>query len=67
MFERSEEALRDLDKIIIICVFILVAAGLMALYSATTAINTPLILKDNFAKQVIWFTIGIMIASTVVP
>lgn len=66
MFERSEEAWRDLDKIIIICVFILVAAGLMALYSVTTAINTPAILKGNFAKQVIWFTIGIMIASAVV-
>jgi rod shape determining protein RodA len=66
MFERSEEKLRDLDKIIVVCVFILVAAGLMAIYSATTAINTPGILKDNFAKQVIWFTIGIMIASVTV-
>jgi rod shape determining protein RodA len=66
MFERSEETLRDLDKIIVVCVLILVAVGLMAIYSATTAINTPAILKGNFAKQVIWFTIGIMIASTVV-
>jgi rod shape determining protein RodA len=66
MFEHSEEALRELDKIIVVSIFILVAAGLMAIYSATTAINTPSILKDNFAKQVIWFTIGIMIASAVV-
>jgi rod shape determining protein RodA len=66
MFARSEEAWRDLDKIIIVCVFILVVVGLMGLYSATTAINTPSLLKDNFAKQVIWFTIGIMIASAVV-
>jgi rod shape determining protein RodA len=66
MFERSEETLRDLDKIIVVCVLILVAAGLMAIYSATTAIHVPAILKDNFAKQVIWFTIGIMIASAIV-
>jgi len=66
MFERSEEKLRDLDKIIIVGVFILVAAGLMAIYSATTTINTPGILKGNFAKQVLWFTIGIMIASVIV-
>ncbi|MCG3119937.1 MAG: Peptidoglycan glycosyltransferase MrdB [bacterium] len=66
MFERSEEKLRDLDKSIIICIFILVGFGLMAIYSATTAMNTPAILKDNFAKQVIWFTIGIMISSLMV-
>jgi rod shape determining protein RodA len=66
MFERSEEKLRDLDKIIVVCIFILVAAGLMAIYSATTAIHTPAILKDNFAKQVLWFTIGVMIASAIV-
>ncbi|MDZ7291241.1 MAG: rod shape-determining protein RodA [candidate division KSB1 bacterium] len=66
MFERSEQTLRELDKIIVVCVFILVAAGLMAIYSVTTAINTPAVLKDNFAKQVIWFTISIMIASAVI-
>jgi rod shape determining protein RodA len=66
MFEHTEEKLRDLDRIIIVCIFILVAAGLMAIYSATTAINTPEILKDNFAKQVLWFTIGVMIASAIV-
>lgn len=66
MFEHTEEKLRDLDRIIIVCIFILVAAGLMAIYSATTAINTPEILKDNFAKQVLWFTIGVMIASAMV-
>lgn len=60
------EKVRDLDKMIVASIFILVAVGLMAIYSATTAINTPAILKDNFAKQVIWFTIGIMIASAVV-
>jgi len=61
-----EDTLRDLDKIIIVCIFILVAAGLMAIYSATTALYTPEILKGNFAKQVLWFTIGVMIASAVV-
>jgi len=59
------EKLRDLDKIIIVCVFFLAAAGLMAIYSATTAINTPAMLKDNFAKQVLWFCIGVMIASAI--
>ncbi len=66
MFERSEAALRDLDKIIVVCVLILVAVGLIAIYSVTTAINTPETFKGNFAKQIIWFTIGIMIASAVV-
>jgi rod shape determining protein RodA len=66
MFEHTEEKLRDLDRIIVVCIFILVAAGLMAIYSATTAINTPAIIKDNFAKQVLWFTIGVMIASAIV-
>jgi rod shape determining protein RodA len=66
MFEGTEEKLRDLDKIIAVCIFILVAAGLMAIYSVTTAVHTPEILKDNFAKQVLWFTIGIMIASAIV-
>lgn len=60
------EKIRDLDKMIIAAIFILVAIGLMAIYSATTALNTPAILKDNFAKQVIWFTIGVMIASVMV-
>ncbi len=60
------EKVRDLDKMIIAAIFILVAIGLMAIYSATTALNTPAILKDNFAKQVIWFTIGVMIASVMV-
>ena len=60
------EKVRDLDKMIVASIFILVAIGLMAIYSATTAINTPAILKDNFAKQVIWFTIGVMIASAIV-
>jgi rod shape determining protein RodA len=66
MFEHTEEKLRDLDKIIVVCIFILVAAGLMAIYSATTAVHTPEILKANFAKQVLWFTIGVMIASAIV-
>lgn len=60
------EKVRDLDKMIVAAIFILVAIGLMAIYSATTAINTPAILKDNFAKQVIWFTIGVMLASVMV-
>jgi rod shape determining protein RodA len=60
------EKVRDLDKIIVVCILILVAVGLMAIYSATTAINTPELLKGNFAKQVIWFTIGVMIASVIV-
>jgi rod shape determining protein RodA len=59
-------SLRDLDKIIVVCVLLLVGLGLLAIFSATTAINTPAFLKGNFAKQVIWFTIGIMIASAVV-
>ncbi len=60
------EKVRDLDKSIVVSIFILVAVGLMAIYSATTAINTPALLKDNFAKQVMWFIIGIMIASAIV-
>jgi rod shape determining protein RodA len=62
----SEQTLRDLDKIIVVCVLVLVSAGLLALYSATTAINTPAVLKANFAKQIIWFAVGIMIASIIV-
>jgi rod shape determining protein RodA len=62
----SELTLRHLDKIIIVCVLILVSFGLLAIYSATTAVYTPAILKGNFAKQVIWFAVGIMIASAVV-
>jgi rod shape determining protein RodA len=60
------EKVRDLDKSIVVSIFILVAVGLMAIYSATTAINTPALLKDNFAKQVMWFIIGVMIASAIV-
>jgi len=60
------EKVRDLDKMIVASIFILVAVGLMAIYSATTALNTPALLKDNFAKQVLWFTIGVMIASAIV-
>jgi len=60
------EKVRDLDKSMVVCILILVAVGLMAIYSATTALNTPALLKDNFAKQVMWFTIGVMIASAIV-
>jgi rod shape determining protein RodA len=62
----SEQTLRDLDKIVVVCVLILVFLGLVAIYSVTTAVHTPENLKDNFAKQIIWFAIGIMIASAIV-
>jgi len=43
-----------------------VGIGLLAIYSAVSAYNIPEAIKNNFAKQVIWFVIGIAIMSAVV-
>ena len=66
MMMRLEDNLKGLDRVIIICVLILVSVGLMALYSATASNETSDIFKDRFFKQVLWFLLGVMIAAAVV-
>lgn len=57
---------RGLDKVIIVCVLILMSAGLMAIYSATASIAGAEIMQNNFTKQIIWFLLGAMIASAII-
>lgn len=66
MLNRSRDDFRYLDKGILFAVAVLVGVGLLAIYSAVTAHNTPEALKHNFAKQAIWFTIGIVVMSIVI-
>jgi rod shape determining protein RodA len=65
MFTRSVENWRELDKIIVICVFILTLSGLMAISSATSMQEVSEILQNNFSKQVIWLLLGVMATSAV--
>jgi rod shape determining protein RodA len=65
MLIRSEIDFRQLDKGILFAMVLLVGIGLLAIYSAISAYNTPVALKANFAKQFIWFVIGVGIMSTV--
>jgi rod shape determining protein RodA len=57
---------RGLDKAVIVCVLILLSAGLMAIYSATASNAATEIMQNNFTKQIIWFLLGAMIASAIV-
>lgn len=66
MLNRTENDFRYFDKGIVFAMVLLVGIGLLAIYSAVTAYNTPEVLKGNFSKQVIWFTIGIGIMSAVI-
>src|SRR5262245_43377385 len=66
MFTRTVENWRELDKIIVVCVFILAFSGLMAIYSATSMQAASEILQNNFSKQVIWLLLGVMGASAVI-
>ncbi len=66
MFNRTENDFRHFDKGIMFAMVLLVGIGLLAIYSAITAYNTPEMLKNNFSKQIIWFMIGIGIMSVVI-
>ncbi|NUO78955.1 rod shape-determining protein RodA [candidate division KSB1 bacterium] len=66
MLIQSGQNWRGLDKILIVCVLILVSAGLMAIYSATASNAAAEILQNNFSKQIIWFLLGAMIASAII-
>ena len=66
MLTKSGTDFRYLDKAILFAMVLLVGIGLLAIYSAVTAYNTPEVLKHNFSKQVIWFMVGIMVMSAVV-
>ena len=49
-----------------VCVLLLISAGLMAIYSATASNAADEILQNNFTKQIIWFLLGVMIASAII-
>jgi rod shape determining protein RodA len=66
MFNRTESDFRYFDKGILFSMVLLVSIGLLAIYSAVTAYNTPEVLKGNFSKQLIWFMIGVGLMSVVV-
>jgi len=66
MFKKASTDFRQLDKGILFAMVLLVGIGLMAIYSAITAYNTPDLLKHNFSKQIIWFLVGIVLLSAVV-
>lgn len=66
MFIQSGQNWRGLDKVIIVCVLILMSVGLMAIYSATASRAASEILQNNFTKQIIWFLLGAMIASALI-
>ncbi|MDZ7309472.1 MAG: rod shape-determining protein RodA [candidate division KSB1 bacterium] len=66
MLARSIISWKDIDKVIIVCVLLLVTIGLMAIYSTTSSPASSEAIRHSFAKQVIWFLAGAMIASAVV-
>lgn len=55
---------RKPDFVLILCVLILVACGLLAIYSATLS-STSEMLRDNFNRQIIWLGIGLVVAMVV--
>ncbi|MEK7727023.1 MAG: hypothetical protein AAB354_01355 [candidate division KSB1 bacterium] len=66
MLTQSGRNWRGLDKVIMVCVLLLISAGLMAIYSATASNAADEILQNNFTKQIIWFLLGVMIASAII-
>lgn len=66
MLARANISWKDIDKVVIICVLLLVTVGLMAIYSTTNSPTTSAAIRHSFAKQVIWILAGAMIASAVV-
>ncbi|MCG3155167.1 MAG: Peptidoglycan glycosyltransferase MrdB [bacterium] len=66
MLARANISWKDIDKVIIVCVLLLVTVGLMAIYSTTNSPTTSAAIRHSFAKQIIWFLAGAMLASAVV-
>jgi len=66
MLARANISWKDLDKVIIVCVLLLVTVGLMAIYSTTNSPTASAAIRHSFAKQIIWFLAGAMLASAVV-
>lgn len=63
MLAASKDTWKELDKTIMVCVLLLVTAGMMALFSTAASEESPVLLRDDFSKQVLWFLIGIMVGS----
>jgi len=53
----------DYGHLLIVCLLILI--GLAAIYSASYQVESP-VLKTNFAKQILWFFIGVIILMVVI-
>lgn len=62
MLKFEEIKISGADYGLILVVLILVIIGLIAIYSASYQVESP-VLKDNFAQQVLWFLIGLVIMS----
>lgn len=68
MLRSNEIKINNADYILVIVVFILIATGLMAIYSASYQVESPE-LKANFTRQVVWALIGtiLMLIAVIIP
>ncbi|MCI0494745.1 rod shape-determining protein RodA [candidate division KSB1 bacterium] len=68
MLRFNEIKISNADYILVIVVFILIATGLMAIYSASYQVESP-VLQANFTRQIVWMLVGttLMLIVIIIP
>ncbi|MCU0643005.1 MAG: FtsW/RodA/SpoVE family cell cycle protein, partial [bacterium] len=68
MLRFNEIKISNADYILVIVVFILIATGLMAIYSASYQVESPE-LQANFTRQIVWVLVGttLMLIVIIIP